>query len=87
MVVRPLTRRCRIFVSSPGDVKAAREIAALTIERRAVSEGYRAARIDLANLLVDASAGMLDPERAVSLYQKAWQDATASGLSFLCGRL
>jgi hypothetical protein len=35
MVVRPLTRRCRIFVYSPGDVKAAREIAALTIERLA----------------------------------------------------
>jgi hypothetical protein len=31
----PLTRRFRIFVSSPGDVKAAREIAALTIERLA----------------------------------------------------
>jgi len=35
MVVRPLMRRFRIFVSSPGDVKAAREIAALTIERLA----------------------------------------------------
>jgi TPR repeat protein len=34
----------------------------------------QAARIDLANLLVDPSAGMLDPERAVSLYQQAWQD-------------
>jgi TPR repeat protein len=44
---------------------------------RAVSEGYRAARIDLANLLVDASAGMPDPERAVSLYQKAWQDGVS----------
>ncbi len=30
-----MTRRFRIFVSSPGDVKAAREIAALTIERLA----------------------------------------------------
>ena len=40
----------------------------------AVSEGYRAARVDLANLLVDPSAGMLAPERAVSLYQKAWQE-------------
>jgi tetratricopeptide (TPR) repeat protein len=30
-----VTRRFRIFVSSPGDVKAAREIAALTIERLA----------------------------------------------------
>jgi WD40 repeat protein len=40
----------------------------------AVSAGYRAARIDLANLLVDSSAGMLDPARAVSLYEQAWQD-------------
>ena len=31
----PVTRRFRIFVSSPGDVKAAREITALTIERLA----------------------------------------------------
>ena len=30
-----MTQRLRIFVSSPGDVKAAREIAALTIERLA----------------------------------------------------
>jgi TPR repeat protein len=40
----------------------------------AVSEGYRAARIDLANLLLTASVGMRDPERAVQLYEKAWQD-------------
>jgi TPR repeat protein len=39
----------------------------------AVSEGHRAARIDLANLLVDSSAGMLDPNRAVLLYEQAWQ--------------
>jgi hypothetical protein len=51
------------------DVKGARQQF-----ERAVSEGYRAARIDLANLLVDASAGILDPERAVSLYETAWQD-------------
>lgn len=44
---------------------------------RAVSLGYRAARIDLANLLVDASAGVLDPERAAALYQEAWQDRVA----------
>jgi TPR repeat protein len=40
----------------------------------AVSAGYRAAQIDLANLLVDASARILDPARAVALDQKAWQD-------------
>jgi TPR repeat protein len=39
----------------------------------AVSEGYRAGRVDLANLLVDASAGLLDPARAVSLYVQAWK--------------
>ena len=40
----------------------------------AVSKGYRAAQIDLANLLVDGSAGLLEPARAVTLYEKAWQD-------------
>jgi WD40 repeat protein len=40
----------------------------------AVSKGYRAARVDLADLLVNDSAGMLDPDRAVSLYQEAWRD-------------
>jgi WD40 repeat protein/TPR repeat protein len=41
---------------------------------RAVAAGYRAAQVDLANLLMDASAGRLDPARAVALDQKAWQD-------------
>jgi eukaryotic-like serine/threonine-protein kinase len=40
----------------------------------AVSKGYRAARVDLADLLAGASVSMLDPAGAVSLYQKAWQD-------------
>jgi WD40 repeat protein len=40
----------------------------------AVSHGYRAAKIDLADLLVNASAGMLDSGRAVSLYEQAWHD-------------
>ena len=33
-----------------------------------MSEGYRAARVDLADLLVNASAAMPDPDRAASLY-------------------
>jgi len=40
----------------------------------AVSKGYPAARIDLGNLLLDGTAGMVDPQRAVSLYEKAWRD-------------
>jgi TPR repeat protein len=40
----------------------------------AVSGGYRAAQVDLAGLLVDASAGPRDHARAVSLYEKAWRD-------------
>jgi TPR repeat protein len=40
----------------------------------AVSRHYRAAGIDLANLLQDDSAGMIDPARAIALYQKAWRD-------------
>jgi serine/threonine protein kinase/TPR repeat protein len=40
----------------------------------AVSNGYRAARIDLADLLTDPSTTMFDPARAADLYQGAWQD-------------
>jgi TPR repeat protein len=43
----------------------------------AVAKGYRAARIDLADLLVDASAGKRDPGRAVSLYEQAWADGVS----------
>ena len=38
----------------------------------AMSRGYRAARIDLADLLLDASAGKPDPGRAASIYVQAW---------------
>jgi len=51
------------------DVKGARQQLEI-----AVAAGYRAAKVDLANLLVDGSAGMLDPARAVALAQSAWQD-------------
>jgi TPR repeat protein len=50
---------------------------------RAVAAGYRAAHVDLANLLVDVSAGMLDPDRAVALYQKAWHDGVPIAAYFL----
>jgi WD40 repeat protein len=40
----------------------------------AVSRGYRVARIDLGDLMLDATVGMLDPERAASLYENAWRD-------------
>jgi TPR repeat protein len=52
----------------------------------AVSEGYRAARVDLANLLVDSSAGMLDPNRAALLYEQAWQ-AGVPVAAFALGQL
>jgi TPR repeat protein len=43
----------------------------------AVAKGYRAARIDLADSLVDASNGKRDPGRAVSLYEQAWADGVS----------
>jgi hypothetical protein len=52
----------------------------------AISLGYRAARIDLADLLADASAGTPDPARAVALYEKAWQDGVPIA-AFKLGRL
>jgi len=51
------------------DVQGARRQLELSL-----SAGYRAAQVDLANLLVDASAGMLDAQRAVALDQQAWRD-------------
>jgi WD40 repeat protein len=38
----------------------------------AVSSGYRAARVALADLLVDADAGLADRGRARALYEEAW---------------
>jgi TPR repeat protein len=40
----------------------------------ATLKGYRAAGIDLGKLLTDGTAGTVDPERAVSLFEKAWRD-------------
>jgi len=44
---------------------------------QAVLNGYRAAQVDLASLLNDASAGTPERVRAVSLYEKAWRDGVA----------
>jgi hypothetical protein len=44
----------------------------------AISKGYRSARVDLALLLTNPEAKMLDSGRAVSLYEQAWDQ----GLSF-----
>jgi TPR repeat protein len=43
----------------------------------AVAKGYRAARVDLADLLVSASAKRRDPVRAASLYEQAWRDGVS----------
>jgi TPR repeat protein len=43
----------------------------------AASRDYRAARIDLANLLQGNSAGIVDLPRAVALYEKAWRDGVS----------
>jgi len=40
----------------------------------AVSNGYRVAGIDLADLLVSVTASVPDPERAATLYETAWRD-------------
>jgi TPR repeat protein len=51
------------------DVKGARQEFEL-----ATSKGYRAAAIDLAAVLQDQSAGMLDPARSVTLLERAWNE-------------
>lgn len=64
-----------------GDPKGARRQFEL-----AISKGDRAARIDLANLLADASSGASDPRRAVALYERAWNDDVPIA-AFELGRL
>jgi WD40 repeat protein/tetratricopeptide (TPR) repeat protein len=53
---------------------------------RAMTRHYRAAGIDLADLLVDASIGKPDLGRAVSLYEQAWADGVSIA-AFRLGRL
>jgi TPR repeat protein len=64
-----------------GDANGARRQFEATLAR-----GYRAARIDLADLSIDASKGMPDPGRAVSLYQQAWADGVPVA-AFMLGHL
>ncbi|HEY0801618.1 MAG TPA: AAA family ATPase [Steroidobacteraceae bacterium] len=55
----------------------------------AAAEGYRVARVDLADLLTDETAavrGAADPLRAISLYEEAWRDKVAYA-AFRLGRL
>lgn len=63
------------------DLKAAR----MEFER-AVNDGYRAAKIDLADLLAQPAAGMFDAARAVSLYIEAWGNGV-SRAAFRLGNL
>jgi TPR repeat protein len=50
---------------------------------RAVSSGYRAARIDLADLLLEDPVDARDRERAIALYEQAW----GSGVTIAAFRL
>jgi WD40 repeat protein/tRNA A-37 threonylcarbamoyl transferase component Bud32/TPR repeat protein len=52
---------------------------------RAASEGYRAARLDLASLLSQPSARLLDLPRAISLYGQAWHDGVSAAAFALGG--
>ncbi len=51
-----------------GDTAAAQEL------ELAVSHHYRAAGVDLADLLLSRSPYPADPSRAISLYEQAWRD-------------
>jgi eukaryotic-like serine/threonine-protein kinase len=68
-------------LAAKGDVNAARPLF-----ESAAARGYRAAGVDLADLLLPESQGVLDPARAVSLYKRAWQDGVAIA-AFKLGRL
>jgi WD40 repeat protein len=63
------------------DWKAARKEFELAVDGR-----YRAAKIDLADLLTQPAAGMADPVRAVRLYVEAWGDGVTRA-AFQLGNL
>ena len=44
------------------------------LELETATQSYRTARIDLAALFAEPSAGMLDLPKAISLYEQAWKD-------------
>ena len=52
----------------------------------ALSQGYRAAAIDLADLLARSPAAPADALRAVALYERAWEEGVAIA-AFELGRL
>jgi TPR repeat protein len=52
----------------------------------AVAKGYRAARVDLADFLVDPPGGKADTPRAMALYEQAWNDGVLIA-AFRLGRL
>ena len=53
---------------------------------RAIAQGYRAARIDLATLTLQATAERPDVPRAISLLEQAWKDGVTVA-AFELGRL
>jgi WD40 repeat protein/serine/threonine protein kinase len=56
------------------------------LELETATQGYRTARIDLAGLFSQPSAGMLDLPKAISLYEQAWKDGVAIA-AFELGKL
>ena len=52
----------------------------------AVAHNYRSARVDLGMLLTQPASGMIDMQRAISLYERAWSDGVARA-AFELGRL
>jgi TPR repeat protein len=52
----------------------------------AVARSYRSARVDLGLLLTRPASGMTDTQRAISLYERAWNDGVARA-AYELGRL
>ena len=63
---RPLFQEGRALWAK-GDIKGAS-----AAFENAISQGYRSARIDLGNSLIDNAASNPNPARAASLYEQAW---------------
>ena len=52
---------------------------------RAAELGYRVARVDLADLATNPSAGLIDVSSAITLYEQAWRDGVTLAASRLGG--
>jgi WD40 repeat protein/tRNA A-37 threonylcarbamoyl transferase component Bud32 len=79
-VARSLYQRGRAQHAGGHDAEARHDL------EDAIAHGYRSARVDLGMLLTEPASGLIDTQRAILLYERAWSDGVARA-AFELGRL